>query len=124
MQISPRGGSAVGLYPISVAACRAAACSLSKLCSCDLHLQLTVGWCAAVQRDTLLPAASARLQQAIIDMSLWCGRTWKRNSVAGSGGPTVPACRLGGGCVKNEAAHLHNHWASLLTHLIASLLCL
>jgi len=35
-----------------------------------------------------------------------CCRTWKRNSVAGSGGPTVPVCRLGGGCVKNDAAHL------------------
>ena len=33
-------------------------------------------------------------------------RTWNLNSVAGSGGPTVPVCRLGGGCVKNEAAHL------------------
>ena len=46
-------------------------------------------------------------QQSVVE--LWCGRTWKRNSVAGSGGPTVPACRLGGGCVKNEAAHLHTH---------------
>ena len=33
-------------------------------------------------------------------------RTWNRNSVAGKGGPTVPVCRLGGGCVKKDAAHL------------------
>ena len=58
-------------------------------------------------------------QQSVVE--LWCGLTWKRNSVAGSGGPTVPACRLGGGCVKNDAAHLHMHYASLLqlNHLIA-----
>lgn len=40
----------------------------------------------------------------------WCygeiSPTWNRNSVQGRAGPTVPAWRMGGGSVKNDAAHL------------------
>lgn len=43
---------------------------------------------------------------ALMHILVQAKQTWKRNSVAGSGGPTVPACRLGGGCVKKDAAHL------------------
>lgn len=55
---------------------------------------------------------------AVLGVSLTASkrRTWKRNSVAGRAGPTVPVWRMGGGSVKNDAAHLHRH-PSYLTNV-------